>query len=175
MIVNSPPTCAKISGHQLIEGDFLDAKIGELSPGVERIAVLSNLPYHLSSPILFRLIEHKERFVRLVLTFQKEFADRLIALPRTSEYSSLSIQAQLHFKIEKHRYFAQRGLLPGADHFVRSPFARAQGAYPRRGRAPGRRRQSGFRPPAKESGERSERDVPGAPSKRCWSSSEWAR
>lgn len=90
----------KFPGINLIEGDFLDAEIGELSPGVQRIAVLSNLPYHLSSPILFRLIEYKERFVRLVLTFQKEFADRLIALPRTSDYSSLSIQAQLHFKIE---------------------------------------------------------------------------
>lgn len=82
------------------EGDFLKADLAQIAPEAQKIAVLSNLPYHLSSPILFRLAEHKARFPRMVLTFQKEFAARLTAQPRTPDYGSLSIVAGIHFKIE---------------------------------------------------------------------------
>jgi 16S rRNA (adenine1518-N6/adenine1519-N6)-dimethyltransferase len=84
----------------VIEGDVLDADFATISPAAKRIGLLSNLPYHLSSPLLFRLAEVKERFPRLVLTFQKEFADRLIAAPRSSDYGGLTVLAQLHFRIE---------------------------------------------------------------------------
>jgi 16S rRNA (adenine1518-N6/adenine1519-N6)-dimethyltransferase len=84
----------------VIEGDVLDADLKGIAPEATKIALLSNLPYHLSSPIFFRLAEIKERFVRLVLTFQKEFADRLIAEPRTSDYGGLSVIAQLHFRMQ---------------------------------------------------------------------------
>lgn len=85
---------------EVIEGDFLDSDLSLVSPEKHSIVVMSNLPYHLSSPILFKLIDQKDRIRRLVLTFQKEFAERLIALPRTSDYGALSVIAQLHYKIE---------------------------------------------------------------------------
>lgn len=91
---------ARFPSINVIEGDFLEQDIKEISASAKQIAVLSNLPYHLSSSILFQLLEQKERFSRLVLTFQREFAERLYARPRTHDYGALSVIAQIHFKIE---------------------------------------------------------------------------
>lgn len=82
----------------LNEGDFLEVDIPRLAGG-QRIALLSNLPYHISTPILFKLLESRVHFRRLVLTFQREVAVRLRAAPRTSDYSALSVLVQNCFEI----------------------------------------------------------------------------
>lgn len=82
----------------LIEGDFLEADLKSLGAG-KKIALISNLPYHLSSPILIKLLRSREKFTRLVLMFQKEVAERLCASPDTKEYGSLSVLVQLCFEI----------------------------------------------------------------------------
>jgi len=84
---------------QLIEGDVLKAPLEELAKKAGRVAILSNLPYHLSSPIFFKLVDIKVYISRVVLTFQKEFAERLIAQVGDNAYGALSLIAQLHFKI----------------------------------------------------------------------------
>ena len=84
---------------ELIEGDFLKADLPSIAPQSQHIVILSNLPYHLSSPVFFRLIETKERWIRLVLTFQREFAERLVGTPRTPAYGALSVLAQLHYEM----------------------------------------------------------------------------
>lgn len=83
----------------LIEGDVLKAPLEALAKKANRVAVLSNLPYHLSSPIFFKLVDIKPFLTRVVLTFQKEFAQRLLAKVGQESYGGLSIVAQLHFKI----------------------------------------------------------------------------
>jgi 16S rRNA (adenine1518-N6/adenine1519-N6)-dimethyltransferase len=88
-----------IPGVDLVEGDVLDQDLESRSQG-RRISVLSNLPYHLSSAILFRLAELNTPPVQLVLTFQKEFARRVVALPRTPAYGALSVLLQLQFEVE---------------------------------------------------------------------------
>lgn len=55
-------------------------------------ACVSNLPYQISSPFLFRLLARDFRIA--VLLVQKEFADRLVAKPDTSDYGRLSVNAQ---------------------------------------------------------------------------------
>jgi len=86
-------------GINLIEGDVLKAPLEDLAQKAGRVAVLSNLPYHLSSPVFFKLVEIKPHITRVVLTFQKEFAERLLAKVGQESYGALSIIAQLHFKI----------------------------------------------------------------------------
>jgi 16S rRNA (adenine1518-N6/adenine1519-N6)-dimethyltransferase len=56
--------------------------------------VVANLPYYISTPLLFRLLDHRDRFPRLVLMLQDEVADRLIAKPGNRDYGVLSILAQ---------------------------------------------------------------------------------
>ncbi len=55
-------------------------------------AVFGNLPYHVSSPLLFKLLDSD--FNKAVFLLQKEFAERLVALPGTGEWSRLSVMAQ---------------------------------------------------------------------------------
>ena len=63
--------------------------------------VVANLPYYLSTPLLFRLLEQRDRFPRLVLMLQDEVANRLAAQPGSSDYGGLSIMVQHAAKIEK--------------------------------------------------------------------------
>jgi len=60
----------------LVLGDAMTYPIEHLPPGT---IVVSNLPYYLSTPLLFRLLEHQQRITRLVLMLQNEVADRLVA------------------------------------------------------------------------------------------------
>ena len=60
----------------------------------EPAVVVANLPYNISTPIMFRLLEARPKIRRMVLTVQLEVARRLTAKPNTKEYGVLSVLAQ---------------------------------------------------------------------------------
>jgi 16S rRNA (adenine1518-N6/adenine1519-N6)-dimethyltransferase len=79
-------------GLRLIEGDALDHDLtGLLSPPYDAVA---NLPYHVTSPILHRLLERPPRPDRAVLMLQREVAQRIAARP--GEMSYLSVFVRYH-------------------------------------------------------------------------------
>lgn len=61
--------------------------------------VVANLPYYLSTPLLFRLLEERQRISRMVLMLQKEVAERLVAAVGGKNYSVLSVMARLYADI----------------------------------------------------------------------------
>lgn len=61
----------------------------------KRFKVVSNLPYNISTPIIFKFFEERECFSTLILMLQKEVADRIVSKPDTKEYGVLSIFVQL--------------------------------------------------------------------------------
>lgn len=61
----------------------------------------ANIPYKISSPLIFKLITHRPKFRCAVLMFQKEFADRMLANPGDKNYSRLSINVKMFFKVSK--------------------------------------------------------------------------
>ncbi|MBE0557476.1 MAG: methyltransferase domain-containing protein, partial [Proteobacteria bacterium] len=63
---------------EIVPGDVLDYNFSTASPG-GKIKVIGNIPYHISTPILFRLIEFRRSISTMVLMFQKELADRIMA------------------------------------------------------------------------------------------------
>jgi len=63
--------------------------------------IIGNIPYHISSPIIFHLRDFS--FNLCILMVQEEFANRLVALPGESEYSRLTVNASLYFRIKKLR------------------------------------------------------------------------
>ena len=83
---------------ELIEADFLDFDLGSVV--TERpIRVVGNLPYNVSSPILFRILEAHRRaggIVDATFMLQREVAERMVARPGTKDYGVLSIFIQLH-------------------------------------------------------------------------------
>ena len=66
----------------------------ETIPGT--IAVVSNLPYYLATPLLFQFLALRTKVSHLTLMFQKELADRITAVPGTKAYGRLSIAVQLY-------------------------------------------------------------------------------
>ncbi len=80
---------------------FLDADLGSLRQDITgNLVIVGNLPYYITSPILFRVLDQGMLFSQAVFMIQKEVADRLAARPRTKEYGILSVQAQVLGKIE---------------------------------------------------------------------------
>ena len=65
---------------ELIEGDALKVPF----PPFDKF--VSNIPYSISSPLIFKLLEHD--FQRAAVMLQKEFADRMVARPNTDDYSA---------------------------------------------------------------------------------------
>ncbi len=72
-------------------GDALDYPYEGLAPGT---VVVANLPYNISSPLLFRLLEAHRQIDRMVLMLQTEVARRLVARPGTKDYGILSVLTQ---------------------------------------------------------------------------------
>jgi 16S rRNA (adenine1518-N6/adenine1519-N6)-dimethyltransferase len=63
------------------------------------VKVVGNLPYSISTPVLFRLFDWREHFSSLVLMLQKEVADRIVSGPGTKAYGTLSVWCQVHGRI----------------------------------------------------------------------------
>ena len=84
---------------RLERGDVLDADLEGFARG-KRIALLSNLPYHLSSPLLVRTLRFYPSLDRMVLTFQREFAARVIASVGEDDYGSLAVLMNAAYRIE---------------------------------------------------------------------------
>jgi len=67
----------------------------------KKIRVVGNLPYYLTTPLLFFLLEHRETTTSAVLMIQKEVADRLCASPGTSDYGRLTVALNYFSSIKK--------------------------------------------------------------------------
>ncbi|HET7754155.1 MAG TPA: 16S rRNA (adenine(1518)-N(6)/adenine(1519)-N(6))-dimethyltransferase RsmA [Anaeromyxobacteraceae bacterium] len=80
----------------LLEADAVRLDYAALarSRGVSALAVVGNLPYHLTSPILFSILDQRERVSRAVFLVQREVAERLAASPGTKDWGLLSVLLQ---------------------------------------------------------------------------------
>jgi 16S rRNA (adenine1518-N6/adenine1519-N6)-dimethyltransferase len=77
---------------KVIVGDATKAELPECD------LIISNVPYHVTSPLLMRILDHKFRYA--VLTVQKEYADRMVAGPGTKDYSRLSVSVYCRARCE---------------------------------------------------------------------------
>ena len=90
---------------EIVRGDFLEIEV----PGVDR--VFSNVPYSISSPLLFKLLD-EPGYEFAILTFQKEFVDRLLAEPGTREYGRLTVSLRLRARAEVLARISRRAFYP---------------------------------------------------------------
>jgi 16S rRNA (adenine1518-N6/adenine1519-N6)-dimethyltransferase len=79
------------------QGDVLDVDWRRLAAelGVPRLHVVGNLPYYITSPILFGLLDARDVIERAVVMIQREVAERIVAPPGSKTYGGLSVQTQL--------------------------------------------------------------------------------
>ena len=86
----------------VIESDVLRVNFTQLAAelGVPKLRVVGNLPYNISSPILFHLLTHVHAVQDQHFMLQKEVIDRMVAQPCSGDYSRLSVMLQWRYAME---------------------------------------------------------------------------
>ncbi len=83
----------------LHQADALFFDFGELADKTQSLRVVGNLPYNISTPLIFHLLTFANKIKDMHFMLQKEVVERLAATPRTKNYGRLSIMAQYYCKI----------------------------------------------------------------------------
>ena len=86
----------------VIESDVLRVDFTQLAQSLQadKLRVVGNLPYNISSPILFHLLNHVQAVQDQHFMLQKEVIDRMVASPCTSDYGRLSVMLQWRYDME---------------------------------------------------------------------------
>ncbi len=86
----------------VIESDVLRVEFTQLAQSLkaDKLRVVGNLPYNISSPILFHLLNHVQAVQDQHFMLQKEVIDRMVASPCTSDYGRLSVMLQWRYDME---------------------------------------------------------------------------
>jgi 16S rRNA (adenine1518-N6/adenine1519-N6)-dimethyltransferase len=95
----------RLRGHgqlRVVESDVLKVDFTALAAelGVPRLRVVGNLPYNISTPILFHLLDHVAAVEDQHFMLQKEVIDRMVAAPATAAYGRLSVMLQWRYAME---------------------------------------------------------------------------
>ena len=86
---------AQLTLHEADALAFDFARLGE------RLRIVGNLPYNISSPLLFHLADHAERLTDLHVMLQKEVVARMTAAPATPDYGRLTVTLQSTFRVTR--------------------------------------------------------------------------
>lgn len=84
----------------LIEADALKLDWNEVHPG-KALRIVGNLPYNISSPLLFHLMTVADRVIDQHFMLQKEVVDRMVATPGSKVYGRLSVMLQYRYRMQK--------------------------------------------------------------------------
>jgi 16S rRNA (adenine1518-N6/adenine1519-N6)-dimethyltransferase len=105
---------AGVENVTLLNGDILKVNLRKIQfdiPSEGRIQVMGNLPYNISSPVLEKLIDNRDRIGRAVLMFQQEVARRLTASPGGRVYGAITLWVRYHahptilFNVSREAFF----------------------------------------------------------------------
>ena len=83
---------------RVVQGDLLGMDLSGIGSGP--LAIIGNFPYNISTQIVFKVLDNRERVTELVGMFQKEVADRLCAGPGSRTYGITSVLTQVWYHME---------------------------------------------------------------------------
>ncbi|MBV9391069.1 MAG: NUDIX domain-containing protein, partial [Verrucomicrobia bacterium] len=96
---------------EIIEGDALKFDTRRAF-ALQPVKLVGNLPYYASSPLLFHFTAEPCPFEKLILTLQKELADRLVARPGTKEYGAITLKIQVRWNVSRLKTLPPTVFLP---------------------------------------------------------------
>lgn len=107
-------TLKEYSNVDVIYKDFLKADVlNDLKKySYDKLYVVANLPYYITTPIITKIIEEKLDIDKIVIMVQKEVGDRFKAQPGSKDYSSLSIYISYYFEVKKLMDISRNVFLP---------------------------------------------------------------
>lgn len=109
---------------QIIQGDAMKFPYEKIEGDFR---VVANIPYNITTPLIFKLLEFRERMPSMTLLMQKEVARRITALSGSKEYGVLSISTQLYtkptleFKVSRKAFLPPPKVESAVVHFEVSP------------------------------------------------------
>ncbi|MEA3232233.1 MAG: 16S rRNA (adenine(1518)-N(6)/adenine(1519)-N(6))-dimethyltransferase RsmA, partial [Thermodesulfobacteriota bacterium] len=104
---------AEIDNVRIIEKNILDLDISHLASETgQRLVVIGNLPYQISSQVLIRLIMSRHWIDRAILMFQKELAERLMASPGSRTYGRITVMLAYCAEIGRLADFSAESFFP---------------------------------------------------------------
>ena len=77
-----------------------DALTFDFSQIPKKLRVIGNLPYNISSPLLFHLLSYRKQIIDMTFMLQKEVVDRIVAPPGNKTYGRLSVMMQAFYEVE---------------------------------------------------------------------------
>jgi 16S rRNA (adenine1518-N6/adenine1519-N6)-dimethyltransferase len=104
----------------VVHADFMEIDVATLVADVRALKVVGNIPYNITTPLLFRLLERQVRPRRIILMVQQEVADRIVAHAGDDAYGALSVGVRSVARVEK-LFRVSRGSfrpVPGVDSTV---------------------------------------------------------
>ena len=99
---------------EFVHGDALEFDTRSLFAN-SRVKLLGNLPYYIASQLLIKFLKYPSPMSLWLLMLQKELAKRLSATPATSDYGALTLQIQLHYRVEYLRTIPASVFIPKPD------------------------------------------------------------
>lgn len=123
----------KCTNIDIIYDDFLKRDVKKDLEGYsfQKLYVVANLPYYITTPIIVKFIEENIQVQKMVFMVQKEVGDRLKAKPQSKDYGSLTVYLNYYFDIRKVMDISRNVFLPkpNVDSIV-VEFKRKEDVYP---------------------------------------------
>lgn len=91
---------SSIAGLQIHQGDILEYDLAKLTQQAKSLRVVGNLPYNISTPLIFHLLGYAELIQDMHFMLQKEVVNRLAATPGNKDWGRLSLMVQYHCQVE---------------------------------------------------------------------------
>ena len=117
---------------KILNEDFLETDLSKLTPQKERLRIVVNIPYNITSPILFKLIENNEIIKDAVFMVQLEVAKRMTATRGTKDYGILAVvlryfsETKLCFKISPNVFYPKPKVYSALIHIIFKQFNKSE-------------------------------------------------
>ena len=100
---------------EVVHADVLSVPLEQVSADPARLKVIGNIPYNITTPILFSLLERRPRPREIVLMVQREVADRVLAVPGNKTYGALAVGVQAVADVERVLNVGRKAFRPVPD------------------------------------------------------------
>lgn len=86
---------------KIVNKDILKVELKEYLDSDKKVKIIANLPYYITTPIIFKLLESRNNIESITIMIQKEVAERIVAKPHSKEYGVLTINTNYLADVEK--------------------------------------------------------------------------
>lgn len=100
---------------KIITKDILNVDIKDYIKNNKKTKIIANLPYYITTPIIFKLLENSQYIEQITIMIQKEVADRLIAKPHSKDYGVLTINTNYQADVIKEFDVPKESFIPSPN------------------------------------------------------------